>query len=108
VISAPGYTPASRLVPFQDDQYLEFQLTPAPAASSTTGEQAAGDHDARNAEHDADRKAARRGRASTPVLEAPAAATPSASAAGPEPPEAHCSPPYYFKDGVKTYREECL
>jgi serine/threonine protein kinase len=108
VISAPGYTQASRLVPFQGDQYLEFQLVPAPAASSTTSERAADAHDARDPKQDVERKAARRAGASTHAAEVSAAATPSASAAGPEPPEARCSPPYYFKDGVKTYREECL
>jgi serine/threonine-protein kinase len=107
VVSAPGHTQASRLLSFQGEQHLEFQLTPAPAASSTTSELP--EEDADHAKHDSQRKAPRRGRAIAPTPAAPAPGTPTTSPAGAPPgADANCSPPYYFKDGVKTYREECL
>jgi serine/threonine-protein kinase len=108
VVSAKGHTPTSRLVRFQGVQYLDFQLAPAPAPSSPTGEAAAED-DARGSKSD-DKKAPRRGRA---ISHAPAAPVPAAPSAAPADatqarPDANCSPPYFFKDGVKTYRPECL
>jgi serine/threonine-protein kinase len=106
VVSAPGHTPASRLLSFQGEQQLEFQLTPAPAASGTTSERA--EAEAGESKHEAERKTPRRGRAITPAPAVPAPGVPPSPAGAQPGPETNCSPPYYFKDGVKTYREECL
>lgn len=108
VVSAPGHTPASRLVGFQGVQQLEFQLTPEPTPSTTALPHTTTESDARDPK--LDDKATRRGKAGSHAPARTATTAPPATPAdATQPrPDANCSPPYYFKDGVKTYREECL
>ena len=106
VVSAPGHTPVSRLVRFEGVQQLEFQLTPepAPAASeNTVSEEVVTDEED---EKKPSRRGSRiRGPARVGTVPAPPSVTPTQDS---KPNGASCDPPYYFKDGVKTYRSECL
>jgi serine/threonine protein kinase len=113
VVSAPDHAPSSRLVRFEGVQQLEFQLTPvAPAPASETARDNPAPADSANDEEGEDEKPSttRRGskvrvpRAAAPVVVPP----PAEDASKKSPDSASCDPPYYFKDGVKTYRSECL
>jgi serine/threonine protein kinase len=87
---APGYTPEQRTLKFSRDQEITISLgklatkaaVPAPSNDAATGHPA---HAAlpRNA-----------------VIPKP-----KATASAPEP---NCSPPYYFSNGIKTFKPECL
>jgi hypothetical protein len=97
IVSARDHEPSSRVVRFSGTQELDFVLAPTPLPSPSS-----------SAEEKASTKA--RGVAGgarfgvgikRPVAEP--GSPPSAPAAA-----THCDPPYYFKNGIKTFRPECL
>lgn len=97
IISAPDHEPSSRLVPFAGTQELDIVLlaTPLPAPSSSAAEASAG--------------AKVRGVAGSARFGVGAKRTGEPGAPGSAPAAAgRCDPPYYFKDGIKTFRPECL
>jgi hypothetical protein len=111
VVSAPGHTSASRLVRFDGLQQLEFQLTPEPAPTNPAGERTAQDDDSRAARDEDEKKPSRRGARVHAASPPPGPAAPAPQTVPGEAPAragGACDPPYYFKDGVKTYRDECL
>jgi serine/threonine protein kinase len=97
IVSAPDHEPSTRLVSFAGTQELDVVLTasaPMPPPSSSAGE-------ATGAKVRAVAGSARFGSGAKRTTSEPAAPG-NAAAAG------RCDPPYYFKDGIKTFRPECL
>jgi serine/threonine-protein kinase len=113
VVSAPGHASASRLVRFDREQTLDFTLLPEPAATPAPSEPDSSTS-ASNDTPESGSEASKSGRKSRRAAPAPRRASPTEpKTAAPEPEKttqtpADCDPPYYFKNGVKTYRSECL
>jgi hypothetical protein len=110
VVSAPGHTTATRSARFAGTQYLEFQLAKEPVPSAG---QAVPANESPDARPEDEKKSSKRGTSSR--LPAPPAATSAGAPTAPEvgessrsPAAGTCDPPFFFKDGVKTYRDECL
>ena len=98
-ISAPGHATETRLVPFDRDRELDISLReiePEPEAESETAPSRAAPSAS---------TPARVPRGLVPGVRTPA---PSAPAAPSNADGDACKPPYYFKDGIKTYKPECL
>jgi hypothetical protein len=87
-IGAPGYVTAERTVRFSKDVALDEKLDTMVATASA----GVGTAPSRNA----------------PAHVAAAVAHPKASAAASTAAESPCSPPYYFSNGIKSFKPECL
>jgi serine/threonine protein kinase len=87
LVQAPGYESTERHVRVENDTSVMVELQPrAPSADDEPGT--------------LPRPA--------PKRTASSRAKPASSASVPEPEKPSCDPPYYFLDGIKTYRPECI
>jgi serine/threonine-protein kinase len=104
-VRAPGYETSTRELRLEKDALFGVDLVPLAAAEASAD---TGDAEPTDADESVHR---RRVRGSTRALvraSVPSAA-PVVSAPQPAAPKANCSPPYVLdRDGVKTYKPECL
>lgn len=93
-VSAHGYAPEQRIVQFSSDLQVDIsleKLAPSPPVSTQSAAAAAVAQPA--------------WRGGPPPRIVPKSTTPpAASSTG----ESNCSPPYYFSNGIKTFKPECL
>jgi serine/threonine protein kinase len=104
-VRAPGYETASRELRLENDSSLSLALSPvaAPKASATEQERPRSD-----APESGERRRVRGAPRVVARVTAPSA-VPVVSAPQAPAPKANCSPPYVLdRDGVKTYKPECL
>jgi serine/threonine-protein kinase len=108
-ITAPGHATETRLVPFDRDRELDISLRELPT----------GTVDPVPLPEPSAPPSGRPSRMSAPIVRAPVrrvppstgttASTPASQPASATTSESDaCKPPYYFKDGIKTYKPECL
>jgi serine/threonine protein kinase len=104
-VRAPGYESATRDLGLDQDSMLSVDLVPlSPAAKPGD----AGHFDREDSPESNQRKRVRGGSRVVPRATTPAAA-PIVSAPQAAAPKLNCSPPYVLdRDGVKTYKPECL
>jgi serine/threonine-protein kinase len=104
-VRAPGYESATRELRLENDTLLGIELVPTTPAETS---EETGDAERGDASESAQRRRTRGvtrplARASVP------SAAPVVSAPSVAPAKANCSPPYVLdKDGVKTFKPECL
>jgi serine/threonine-protein kinase len=101
-ITAPGYATETRVVSFDRDRELDISLRELVAEPEAVR---AAEKPAPSASAPSPRPRAPAAR--VPSVRAPQVTTSAPPSASTTPGDA-CKPPYYFKDGIKTYKPECL